>query len=120
MSARGGLSVYGLLGSAPTVAPPVISPPGATFTGSQTVTITDATPGAQIFYTTDGSTPTVNSKLYNSAKAISVTSNETITAIASATGYLQGAPVSAVFSSTANAANPSFPWPAEPTPGRSP
>ena len=108
VGAAGQFSVYGLLGVTPTVAPPVISPPGATFTGSQTVTITDATPGAAIYYTTNGSTPTVNSTLYNSSSGISVTSNETITAIASATGYLQGAPVSAVFSSTANAANPLF------------
>jgi hypothetical protein len=106
VGATEGLSVYGLLGSVPTVDPPVISPPGATFTGSQTVTITDATPGAAIYYTTNGSTPTVSSTLYNSSSGISVTANETITAIASATGYLQGAPVSAVFSSTANAANP--------------
>ncbi len=106
VGAVGQLSVYGLLGATPTVAPPVISPPGATFTGSQPVTITDTTPGAAIYYTTDGSMPTVNSTLYNSG--ISVTSNETITAIASAAGYLQGAPVSAVFSSTANAANPVF------------
>ena len=104
--ANGQFNVYGLLGVTPTVAPPVISPPGATLTGSLPVTITDATPGTAIYYTTDGSTPTYNSKLYNSTSGISVTSSETITAIASATGYLQGAPVSAVFSSTANAANP--------------
>ena len=100
------VSVYGLLANTPTVAPPVISPAGATFTGSQSVTITEATPNAQIYYPTDGSTPPVNSTLYSGG--ITVTSNETITAIASATGYLQGPPVSAVFSSTANAANPVF------------
>ncbi len=104
----GQFSAYGLLGAVPTVAPPVISPPGATFTGSQTVTITDATPGAAIYYTTDGSTPTYGSKQYSNTTAITVTASETITAIASATGYLQGEPVSAVFSSTANAANPVF------------
>jgi len=101
---QGQLSVFGLLGSTPTVASPVISPPGATFTGSQTVTISDATPGAQIYYTTNGSTPTVNSTLYS--RPFAITSNATITAIASSNGYLQNAPVAAVFSSTANAANP--------------
>jgi hypothetical protein len=100
------MNVYGLLGVTPTVAAPVISPPGVTFTGSQVVTITDATPGAQIYYTINGTTPTVGSKLYS--KPFTITTNTTITAMATATGYLQGTPVSAVFSSTANAANPVF------------
>jgi hypothetical protein len=100
------LNVYGLLGSTPTVAAPIISPSGGTFTGSQTVSITDSTQGANIYYTTDGSTPTVNSRLYGGP--FTITSNAIITAIASATGYLQGTPVSAVFSSTANTANPIF------------
>jgi hypothetical protein len=100
------LNVYGLLNTTPTVAPPVISPPGSTFAGSQTVTIRDATNGAQIYYTTDGSTPTPGSKHYTGPFA--VTGNTKVTAMASATGYLQGAPVSAVFSSTANTPNPVF------------
>ena len=100
------MSVFGLLGVTPTVAPPVFNPPSGSFTGSQSVSISDATSGAQIFYTTDGSTPTVNSALYKGP--ITVTASETVTAIASATGYLQGAAVAATYSSTANAANPVF------------
>jgi hypothetical protein len=100
------LSVYGLLASTPTAAAPVFSPPAAIFSSSQSVTITSATPGAQIYYTTDGSTPTVKSHLYTGP--LNVTSSETISAIASATGYLQGPPASATFTSTANTANPSF------------
>ncbi len=106
VGASGQLVVYGLLNSTPTVAAPVISPPGATFTGSQIVTITDATSTAKIYYTTNGTTPTVKSTLYTGPFAISA--NTTVAAIASATGYLQGAPVSASFSSTANTANPVF------------
>jgi len=110
VGAEGLIDVYGLLGITPTAAAPVISPTGSTFTGSQMVTITDATAGASIYYTTNGTTPTANSKLY--AGPTKVTATETITAIASATGYLQGGPVSATFYSTANALNPVFSLPA--------
>ncbi len=100
------VSIYGLLGVTPTVAPPVFSPSGAAFTGSQPITITDATSGAKIYYTTDGSTPTVASTLYTGP--IAVNASETITAIASAPNYLQGAPTSATFTVTSDALNPTF------------
>ncbi len=58
------LSVYGLLSGSATTATPVFNPPSGTFSGSQSVAISDTTSGAQIFYTTDGSTPTINSALY--------------------------------------------------------
>ena len=64
-----------------TVAAPVFKPDGATsFRGTQTVEISCATPGASIYYTTDGTTPTSNSTAYNGA--ISLTSTTTIKAIA--------------------------------------
>ncbi|AXC13690.1 hypothetical protein ACPOL_4417 [Acidisarcina polymorpha] len=106
VAATNQLSVYGLLGDTPTAPPPVFETPPGRFNGSQNVTITDAVGGAQIFYTTDGSVPTVNSQLYKGP--ITLRTNATITAIASATGYLQSAPASAVYSSSANAPNPAL------------
>ena len=52
----GQLNVYGLL---PTeqVAAPTFNPPGGSFSGVQTVTFSDSTAGASIYYTTDGTTP---------------------------------------------------------------
>jgi hypothetical protein len=98
------LSIYGLLGQIPTVTSPVFTPGSGTFTGSQSVTISDSTPGAQIYYTTDGTTPTVNSKLYTGP--ITVTSSQIITAIANATGYLQGSSTTATYSSSTTTVNP--------------
>jgi hypothetical protein len=49
------VDVYGLL---PVVATPVISPSSESFNSSLQISMTDATSGASIHYTTDGSTPT--------------------------------------------------------------
>jgi hypothetical protein len=76
-------------------ATPVLSPAGGTYSSTQSITITDSTPGATIYYTTDGSTPTTSSTKYTGA--ISVTTTQTITAIATATGYSQSAVASAVY-----------------------
>ncbi len=46
---------------------PFISPAAGTYTSGRTVTITDATAGSTIYYTTDGSAPTVHSPVYESA-----------------------------------------------------
>jgi hypothetical protein len=47
--------------------------------------MTDATPGAAIHYSTDGSIPTSSSKLYTGPVVVS--SSQTIKAIAVASGY---------------------------------
>ena len=46
------------------VSTPVIVPGSGSFVGSQTVTVSDATPSAAIHYTVDGSTPSATSPIY--------------------------------------------------------
>jgi hypothetical protein len=106
VGAAGVLDVYGVLANAQVTPKPIISPGSGSFTGSQTVTITDSIAGATIYYTTNGSTPNSGSTVYTGP--IKVTQSQTITAIAGATGYLQSGSTSATYSSTANAANPVF------------
>jgi len=58
-----------------TVAAPVITPAGGTFTASQSVTITCATSGVTIKYTTDGTTPSSSAgNTYSAAITVSATS----------------------------------------------
>ena len=70
----------------PAAATPSFAPsPSQTYTTAQSVTITDTTTGATIYYTTDGSTPTTSSTVY--LAAIMVSASETIKAIAAAPSY---------------------------------
>lgn len=66
------------------VADPVISPDSQSFSGSLAVTITCATSGASIYYTTNGSTPTASSTLYTGS--FNVSSTTTVKAIAIKSG----------------------------------
>lgn len=81
-------------------ATPTFSPAAGTYTSAQSVTISCATSGASIYYTTDGSDPDNTKTLYTGA--ISVTSTTTIKAIAYASGYDPSAIASATY--TINAA----------------
>ncbi len=63
-----------------TVKTPVVSPAGGSFAGSVSVTITCGTPGAEIYYTTDGSTPGSSSTRYTGA--FTVTAPAKVRAIA--------------------------------------
>ena len=75
-------------------ASPFFSPAQGVYIQPQSVTVSDATPGAAIYYTTDGSTPTTASTPYTGP--IAVNSTTTIQAVAAANGF----PLSPVNSAT--------------------
>ena len=77
-------AAYTINSSLPSVSTPAFSPAPGTYTSAQSVTISDATSGATIYYTTDGTTPTTSSTRYSGP--ITVSSTETLQAIAATTG----------------------------------
>lgn len=81
--------------SATPASTPVLALPSGVYKSAQSVAITDTTPGAQIFYTTDGTPPTTASTPYTGP--IAVTGNQTVQAIASAAGYSNSAIASAAY-----------------------
>jgi hypothetical protein len=93
----------GSSGSAAVIVPstPSISPGTGTYTGTQQVTISDATQGSTIYYTTDGTAPTASSTAYTSA--LSITASSTVQAIAVLGG------VSSAVASSALTINPAHP-----------
>jgi hypothetical protein len=88
---------------------PVFSPKAGTYTSVQFVTITDATTGSTIYYTTNGATPTTSSTKYTGAitvmgtvtiKAIAVASDYTESAVATATYTIIGTPTALAYPAT--------------------
>ncbi len=79
-----------------TVSAPIFSPAGGTFDTAQSVTISCATSGAEIYYTTNEDTPTAASAKYSAP--IAVSSAMTIKAIGVKAGYSDSDVSSAVFS----------------------
>jgi hypothetical protein len=96
------VDIYGLLSASTQVSAPTITPGSESFQGSLTVTLADTTANASIYYTTNGTAATTASTLYSGP--ITVSSTETINAIATATGLLTSAQNSATYSDTLQAA----------------
>lgn len=69
--------------------PPQLSAPSGTTNKPQVVTIADSTPGAAIYYTTDGTTPSTKSAKYTGP--ITLIKTSTVKAFATATGYIDSA-----------------------------
>ena len=81
------IDVFGILASTPAqTAAPTFIPFGGNYINPQTVTISDADPGATIYYTLDGSIPTTSSAQY--VGPFLVNSTTTVSAIAVVSGFL--------------------------------
>jgi hypothetical protein len=102
-------SAYTINASLPFVATPTFLPAAGAYTSAQSVTISDSTPGATIYYTTNGTAPTTSSTAYSGP--ITVSSTETLQAIAAASGDSNSAVGSAAYtieSSLPSVATPTF------------
>lgn len=82
-------------GAGQNTAAPLFNPAGGNYASTQLVTLSDTTPAAAIYYTTDGTVPTASSTLYTGA--IRVSSPETIKAAAIASGYTESAVATAAY-----------------------
>ncbi len=82
---------------------PVISPAGGLQFGPVTVSISSSTPGATIYYTVDGTTPSQNSTVYTAPFVIST--ETTVKAFAFATGYMPSPVASATYTFPTQVAN---------------
>ena len=85
-SALSSVTTLAVLGSAAT---PTFNPAAGTYGSNQSVTLSCSTPGATIYYTMDGTTPTTSSTIYTTPIGlIGHGATVTIKAIAAATGYV--------------------------------
>jgi len=99
------------------VATPVITPVTNTYLQPISVTITDATSAATIYFTTDGSAPTVTpAEKYTGP--VTLSASATVRAIAAANGFANSAQANAVYNiQTGVSGCPCTIWPANTIPG---
>jgi hypothetical protein len=78
-----------VVNAVPIAAAPTFALPAGTYALQQSVVLLDSTPGATIYYTIDGSTPTPANFIGSgpSGTAITVAASETVEAMAAAPGY---------------------------------
>jgi len=103
------ISAFGLLSSSTgptgTAAAPALSPAPGTYTSIQTISLTDATAGATIYYTLDGTTPTTSSAQY--VNPIQISSTTTVKAVAVAGGLTNSNVASGTYTMTPTNISPS-------------
>jgi hypothetical protein len=88
-----------IIGGSPTAATPTFSPGAGTYSSAQSVSISDATSGATIYYTTNGTTPTTTSTEYTGP--ITVSPTEKLQAIAATKEDTDSGVASAAYSISA-------------------
>jgi M6 family metalloprotease-like protein len=91
-----------------TVATPTISPDGGLFTTAQNVTVSCATQGATIRYTTDGTNPNPGSPIVASGSTIPVNATLTLKVKAWKTGCVTSPVKSSSFTITGTVSKPAF------------
>jgi N-acetylneuraminic acid mutarotase len=94
--------------STPTAATPTFSVQPGIYTTAQTVAINDTTSGSTIYYTTNSTTPTTSSSSLSPGGTITVSSSETVEAIAVASGYTNSQVATANYTISSPAATPTF------------
>ena len=95
------VAVYGL-----STANPTFSPAPATYVGTQSVTLSDTTANAVIYYTTNGTTPTTSSAPYVAGTPLSISATTTVQAIAVASGRPNSAVASGTYTILAQGTTP--------------
>ena len=91
----------------PAAATPALWPVPGSYSqpqAGQTVTLTDSTANASIYYTTDGTTPTTSSNQYKNP--VTITSTTTIQSIAMAQGYSRSALATGTYTLTPPGSGP--------------
>jgi hypothetical protein len=97
-----GVGVFGLLSTTVAAQPPTFRPFPGTYKLVRTIKISDATAGATIYYTIDGTTPTTSSQVYSTP--IPFNSNLTVKTFATAPGYQPSVAVTGIFKIRSTAA----------------
>lgn len=112
VGSQASVSAFGLL-STPVTAAPTFSPAPGSYTNSVTVTLSDATTGATIHCTTDGSTPTASSPV---CTTVTISSTTLLQAMAVASGHTNSSITSATYSISSGGSTGAIQFEAETVP----